>query len=207
MRKSMTSKLLAENKWLKKQVNELKKDIHTLITKPDGYEALEIKAGRQMSQQAIDGIMAGSYGKGIKLKPLDKETLDQFVEDWKKVPIKHIKLNSSFLKRMDYDSTMTCFDDVTKVVCEKCHIKKGVDDAKKTLIESYSAPVLLYPNVVPQDVYEKAVKDNPDYNVIRGCGQILLFPKDDFVHVKSGECNIHVKKHPFWKGLFKFNKQ
>lgn len=95
MRKSMTSKLLAENKWLKKQVSELKKDIHTLITKPDGYEALEIKAGRQMSQQAIDGIMAGSYGKGIKLKPLDKETLDQFVDNWKKVPVKLMQFTSS----------------------------------------------------------------------------------------------------------------
>lgn len=225
MRKSI-SKLLAENKWLKKQVNELEKDIHTLLTKPDGYEAMEIKAGRQMSQQAIDGIMAGSYGKGINLKPLDKDAIDLFVERWKKEPIKPIELTSSFLKIMDSDSTKTYLDDFAKVACEKCHIKKELDDSKLHIVPYHYANVPYTHDLMVE--FELKVEEYLSSNQLsekerdfflelpNSRKQMVLdnvitlgtlmhmigIPDSHFTTVKSGDCNIHVRKHPFWNGLF-----
>lgn len=150
----------------------LRKEVYTLIAEPDSLSAMEIRIAHEINHSIIKGIMFGRC-KEVVREPLDQTKLDKFVEYWIKSPI------------LPYPNDyMDGFEQRIENYLRSNHLSEKERDF-----------FLELPN------FKKQLVLDGDFTL----ASLMSWHSTvatDLTTVKSGECNIHVKKHPFWKGLF-----
>lgn len=189
MRKSSIRRLLAENK-------RLKYELTSVVMAPLTIEAMAIST--RIRQHESELSTYGFISDNLKnLSPMSDEQAEAFERVWRECPTKFELIPGLLKKREDDICKSITVPNVpyTHDLMVEFELKVEEYLSSNQLSEKERDFFLELPNSRKQMVLDNVI-------TLGTLMYMIGIPDPHFTTVKSSDCNIHVRKHPFWNGLF-----